>query len=213
MSELREVVGGYKVSEDGKVFNSSGRELKSHLNKHTGYYTIVLSIDKVRKTKGVHQLVYEGFSGKEAPKKGSGYCIDHIDNDKTNNHFSNLQVITERHNATKDKWRYNRHSEFIGVTRHGNNSWAAEINIDGKLVRLGSYKNEFEASDAYQKRLKEEMRKVCMLDKVTREVLAVFDTITKASKETGCNPSSIVRCCKRNGKSTGGFGWKYKEPR
>ena len=38
-----------------------------------------------------------------------------------------------------------------------------------------------------------------------------WNSITEASKHTGCNISSISNCCKGKQKTSGGYRWKYDE--
>ena len=45
----------------------------------------------------IHQLVYENFVGEIKNE----YVIDHIDEDRNNNHYSNLQQITQKENVIK----------------------------------------------------------------------------------------------------------------
>lgn len=55
----------------------------------------------------IHRLVYENFIGDIL----EGYVIDHIDNDRRNNHYSNLQMIKQSENAIK--YFTNNHYENI----------------------------------------------------------------------------------------------------
>ena len=48
----------------------------------------------------VHQMVMETW-GTDCP--GDGYVIDHIDENKTNNHISNLQWLTIGQNVNKSR--------------------------------------------------------------------------------------------------------------
>lgn len=43
------------------------------------------------------------------------------------------------------------------------------------------------------------------------EFIAEYPSTREASRQTGCDNSSISKCCKGKLKSTGGFIWKYKE--
>lgn len=45
----------------------------------------------------IHRLVYEAFIA----DIDDGLIIDHIDNDRNNNHWSNLQLITQKDNVRK----------------------------------------------------------------------------------------------------------------
>ena len=103
------------------------------------------------KTITVHQLVAITFHG--YVKDGRKTVIDHKDNNKHNNHYKNIQVLTQRENTSKDQWRWNRTSDCIGVSALENDRWLARIKIDGKLNHLGYYSTEQAAAEAYQRAL------------------------------------------------------------
>lgn len=84
----------YSISEYGDVKNNiTNKILKKTLNKK-GYERIDLSYNKHLL---IHKLVYESFIGKINRK----LVVDHIDGNKKNNHYSNLQQITSRENTRK----------------------------------------------------------------------------------------------------------------
>ena len=108
----------YYVTEDGELYKKFGgfytnnglsrvgkptkkwrpvkfKKLKQHYNK--GYKTYSLFIDRKYKHKGVHQLVAYCFIG-PCPK---GYEVDHIDEVRDNNHYTNLQYLTKEENISK----------------------------------------------------------------------------------------------------------------
>lgn len=103
---------GYYVSEYGEVLSVRTRGyadmyrykkpiiLKLKTDKD-GYKEACLSITvegkQKRIYKRVHRLVYETFKG-EIPQ---GMTIDHIDNNKANNHISNLQILSRGENTAK----------------------------------------------------------------------------------------------------------------
>ena len=43
------------------------------------------------------------------------------------------------------------------------------------------------------------------------EFIAEYPSAHEAERQTGCNPSSICKCCKGKLKSTGGYIWEYKK--
>ena len=43
------------------------------------------------------------------------------------------------------------------------------------------------------------------------EFIAEYNSVMEASRQIGCNPSSICKCCKGTRKTAGGYIWKYKE--
>tara|TARA_R110000796_G_C14203258_1_gene392162 strand:- start:4 stop:444 length:441 start_codon:yes stop_codon:yes gene_type:complete len=83
----------YMVSEDGSVYRN-GKKRKAYM---ATYPVLNLSINGVTTTHYIHRLVAEAYLG------ASDLCVDHIDNDKTNNHVSNLQYLTRAENINKER--------------------------------------------------------------------------------------------------------------
>ena len=81
------------VSEDGSVYRN-GKKRKAYM---ATYPVLNLSINGVTTTHYIHRLVAEAYLG------ASDLCVDHIDNDKTNNHVSNLQYLTRAENINKER--------------------------------------------------------------------------------------------------------------
>lgn len=157
--------GLYQVSNLGNVFSipkkwiagkggersHGGKMISTYIDKK-GYQIAVLFINKSRRKKQVHQLVAESFLNHIS--NGNKIIVDHINNNPSYNRVENLQIITQRLNSSKDKKGYS--SEYVGVcwNRH-RNKWRSSIRINGVKKELGLFKNEIEASKAYQKALLE----------------------------------------------------------
>jgi len=121
------------------------------INRKSGYNYIILSKNDIRKTFSVHTLVAISFLG-HTPN-GQKLVVDHINNIKTDNRLVNLQLITQRQNVSKAI--RNCASKYVGVSyRKRGNKWIAAISIGGKGLRLGLFKFEIDASNAYQAALK-----------------------------------------------------------
>jgi len=88
----------YRVSEFGDVFTHEGHKMTAFYDKD-GYKRIQLRIDGKYKKFHVHRLVYSVFVG-EIPS--SKVCC-HMDGDKLNNHWSNLQIATQKENIEHKK--------------------------------------------------------------------------------------------------------------
>ena len=147
--------GIYEVSDLGRVKSLKfGKEkILKCIKDSAGYYVVGLRKDNKTKTKKVHQLVAMAFLN-HTPDGTQKLVVDHIDNNKLNNRLDNLQLTTNRENTSKD--RKGCSSKFIGVSWFKrDNKWKASIYINGKLIHLGYFDTEEEASKAYNNKLKE----------------------------------------------------------
>ena len=151
MEEYRDIKGYeglYSVSNHGNVYSHrSNKVLKPGNNNR--YLHIGLFKDRKAHTLMIHTLVAMTFLDHK-PDGTHKVVIDHIDNIATNNHLSNLQLVTHRHNSTKDRVRKN--GLPTGAYPKGSRFTSA-IGINGKLVYLGIFDTAKEASNAYQSAL------------------------------------------------------------
>ncbi len=145
--------GHYQVSNLGEVrsFKSgSPRILKQTLCNH-GYPMVCLCINSKCNVKRVHKLVASAFLNHKPC--GFDKVIDHINENKEDNRLINLQVITTRENVSKSSKK--KSGLPIGVFNCKNGRYKSQININQKNVWIGSYDTVKEASNAYQKKIKE----------------------------------------------------------
>ena len=85
--DIKGFEGYYQVSEYGDVRSiRRNRNLKPKVDKD-GYFEFCLCVDDVRTYKRGHRLVAEVFV--ENPK--NDLIVNHLDNNKQNNHYSNLE--------------------------------------------------------------------------------------------------------------------------
>lgn len=121
---------------------------------YNGYFKVFLNKNGISKNYKIHQLIAITFLN-HIPN-GLELVIDHINHDSLDNRLENLQIITNRENCSKDRFRHNHSSKYVGVNWHiRDKRWQASITIKNKNKYLGYYKSEIEASNAYQKALKE----------------------------------------------------------
>lgn len=154
--------GLYQVSNLGRIkslarivqgtfknYNYKCKILKPGINTK-GHLYVNLYKDKKPKTRTIHQLVAEAFLN-HLPCKFE-LVVDHIDNNKNNNCVTNLQIVTQRENLSKDK--KNKSSKYTGVTWHKfHQKWTASIRIGKSRKYLGYYVDQYEAHLAYKKEL------------------------------------------------------------
>jgi len=140
---------------DGRVGNKSllkERILKPQ-NDAYGYKFVRLYKDKKAKNWTIHQLVAIVFLN-HTPNGIHGLVVDHIDCNKHNNHYSNLQLITQREN-TKRVVIKNKTSKYKGVSwSKTSRKWVATITVNKKRLHLGYHKCELAAAKAYNNKLK-----------------------------------------------------------
>ena len=100
----------YFISDDGKVFNSNGKEI-SQRKATNGYMRVNLRKGDQKyekpKTMSVHRLVAEHY----IPKVEGKDYVNHIDGDKTNNNVNNLEWCTAKENS---QHAYNTITEYRG---------------------------------------------------------------------------------------------------
>ena len=99
MTDWREIEGfpGYTVSRDGRVKTPRGRTMLPQPNGRYGYLFVQLGRGNRRY---VHRLVAAAFVASV-----DGMDVDHIDGDATNNHATNLRVVTHAENMRLQRER------------------------------------------------------------------------------------------------------------
>jgi hypothetical protein len=139
--EVFRSVDGYKyyaVSSFGNVKNTkTGRILKGR--NVCGYLQVVLYEDGLaKKSYLVHRLVAYAFIDNPDDK----LCVDHKNNDRTNNNISNLRFATTKENSQNRILSSNNTSKVKGVSFNKRaKKWRAHIRIDGILIHIGYYDN------------------------------------------------------------------------
>jgi hypothetical protein len=88
---------GYRINKEGVVLDPDGRKLPTYLNGD-GYVGVSIKKHKdvTAKTYGVHRLVLLTFD--PPPESETSLTVNHIDRDKRNNDYENLEWLTAREN-------------------------------------------------------------------------------------------------------------------
>ena len=139
----------YSVSTEGHIRNDkSGKILNPAIN--SAGYRIVSLHDGFGNVKQhtVHGLVAQTFLG-HVPVSRS-IIVDHKDNNPMNNSVSNLQIITQRENCSKDKINGDYSSNIVGVHHcDTRDKYIASIRYVGAKLYLGGFKSEEVAGTVY----------------------------------------------------------------
>ena len=111
-----------------------------HPNKNGQFVQVMLD----RKSYLVHRIVWKWMTGDDPPS-----LIDHINHDPHDNRWENLRLATPSENAQNcrgsGKYKKGVTKNTCGVT------FEAKIRMDGKIYRLGNFRTEDEAHEAYCK--------------------------------------------------------------
>ena len=139
--EVFRSVDGYEnhtVSSFGRVKNTkTGRILKG-FDDGRGYVIVQLFKDGNRRNHKIHRLVANAFLDNPNDK----LCVDHKDNNKTNNNISNLRFATTKENSQNSSIRLDNTSGCKGISWNKKaKKWNAKITIDGIKIHLGYYDN------------------------------------------------------------------------
>ena len=142
--EYRIIVGheNYSVSNLGNVKNNTTCKILKPGTHRDGYFKLGLMNGKVRTNFQVHRLVGLTFI---TPIEGKT-CIDHIDNNRTNNCLSNLRWASHSENNHNMSITKSNTSGHKGVTFNNKaQKWKAQIKLDGLQIHLGSFDNKEDA--------------------------------------------------------------------
>lgn len=107
MKDIKGYEGLYAVTECGKVWSYRSKKFLTPYNV-VGYHYVDLRNKGVRKQFRVHRLVAEAY----IPNPENKPQINHKDENKINNHVSNLEWVTAKENVN-----YGTHNERMAKTR------------------------------------------------------------------------------------------------
>lgn len=108
-----------------------------------GYSMVILHKNGIKKGYSVHALVWDNFS--DIPRT-KDLQVDHINEDKRDNRFENLQLLPPKANRRKSL----RRELPVGVVPHLK-KFRSQITIKGECLYLGLYDTPEEAHEQYLK--------------------------------------------------------------
>lgn len=150
----------YEASTFGRIRNMRGRIMKTY-TINSGYLCLKFSVNKQRTSHLVHRLIALTFleNPNDLPE------VNHIDEDKSNNHLTNLEwktssgnkqhsittgtyaKIFSTRNSLGKKHLTNTHSDYHNVTfDKARRKWSACIRVDGTNMYPKRFDTEIEAA-------------------------------------------------------------------
>lgn len=99
----------YMISDYGRVYSIKWDKIMKQKLDRYGYYTITLSNNGERKYPTIHRLVGKAFikNPDNLPQ------INHIDSNRTNNFYKNLEWCDVLHN-NRHSWKNGRKATWLG---------------------------------------------------------------------------------------------------
>lgn len=147
--------GHYQASNLGRIkslerLDPLGRRVREKILsqnfKGNGYLIVSLSMNGSLTSKTVHSLVAMAFLN-HTPC-GLELVVDHINNIRHDNRVENLQLISQRENSSKNP--KGSCDKYTGVIyKRSQEKFVADIRINMKKVRIGTFNTAEEASKAY----------------------------------------------------------------
>ena len=173
----------YTIDTNGNVFSKrKNKYLKQTINKF-GYCKVTLQKNKLKKMFSVHRLVASAF----IPNLSNLPQVNHINGNKQDNKFENLEWVTPKENMVK--------AVKSGLFENVRNV-QREKAIKNNLSKYHILANEFTK------------KKVVQCDKQNKK-LNTFDSISDASRKTGISITSISYVCNNKRKTAGGYIWHF----
>ncbi len=216
------------ISNLGNVrFSKNKKPKSSHLNKY-GYPTIHIQQNRKVHAYRVHRLVAMLFVDNPNPQKYD--CINHKDENPSNNHSDNLEWCNRKYNNN-----YGGHNKRSAKTRSKS---VVQYDLQGNIVRewesatvasreLGFAqscinwcclrKPKYNTYHGYiwrysnDKDVRYKNGKAVIKCDVYGNPIEEYININTAAKSNGILITSITNCLKGRSKTAGGYCWKLKQ--
>ena len=134
----------FHISNSKRLFQE--RLLTPSLEKK-GYLKIRITKDSKVYSFKIHRLVANHFVYNEFNLEQ----VNHIDGNKLNNHFSNLEWVSNRENINHYHLNTNKTSKYPGVHfKKDVKKWNARIRVGKVRYNLGNFLEEEDATKAYK---------------------------------------------------------------
>lgn len=181
--EIEDFNGAYRISNYGRLMSkkSGTWNILSVKNSKGSYLSAVLISGNKRKSKKIHQLVYEYFGSEKA--LGDNFEIHHKNGDKQDNNIDNLQLISKK-----------EHNE-----RH-------RLMNPNILRGMIQYNQNVRPKKVVQKSLSGDVIAVfCNCKEASRNTGVCSRNIHQVASKTPFNKSGSIR------KQAGGFIWEFAD--
>ena len=135
--EFKEIpsFSSYRINRLGQIWSDkSNKFMKPFINNHGYQQTRLTNDEGKQQTIRFHQLVAITFLGHKP--NGHILVVDHINYNKLDNRLSNLQLISNRENLSKDAYRTKKTGLPLGIsTKRGGTEYMFAKQLNNKQFR------------------------------------------------------------------------------
>jgi len=85
-------IGNYRIYDNGEIFSTNRNYFLKHDVAKGGYHQVTLYFNGVAVRKKIHRLVAYCFCN--PPENYKDLTVDHLDGNKSNNNYTNLEWVT-----------------------------------------------------------------------------------------------------------------------
>lgn len=188
MKDIRNI-DGYKITECGKVFSTIRNRFRKNQIKEDGYEVLMIKGNMYR----VHRLVAENY----IPNPDNKPCVNHIDGNKGNNHYTNLEWCTHSENnkhaydtglRSSDSIKLHTEDDVIQIKKLSSEGWrnndiAIKLDIPLSVVQK-KLKNETKGRYRHSLVERKHLKNKILNSNINNRAL---------SKEIGLSPELIGR--------------------
>ena len=131
-----------RLDRRGNPSNPTWKVVENNANQGRGYCQVLFNGRKYR----YHVILWVLHNNENIPE---GFEIDHINGDRIDNRIENLRLVSKRENC--QNMQCHRDGKLVGVSYcKRKNKYRTQLTIDNKLVHIGYYQTDKEASKAYK---------------------------------------------------------------
>lgn len=170
--------GLYKISENGDIWSEYSKKIRKTTTGTTEYHRVTLNKDGESKHFNIHRLVAMSFVKNPYNKK----YVNHIDENKNNNHYSNLEWCTQKENVN-----WGTRNKRIKETRKVSSKWKE-----------------------YHKKRKDKLSIPIVGVNIDSGEVIEFKSASEAGRN-GFSSSSVWMCLKDRQSKHKGYKWFYKQ--
>ena len=221
----------YFITNNGKCYNNiTGKYLKGQIGKN-GYISYNLTLPNGRKKRiYAHRLVAFAYIHNDNPKKKTE--VNHIDGNKLNNNFDNLEWVTPKENqkhAIENNLRQFSHifcfdkdkklvAEYLNIRQASKATGVSaaiisqEVNKKVKTLSGNFYWSKERKLGETKNYKKTGKAKVVYQYDLNGKFINSYPSTGIAARSIGVkNSSHIGECCRNKIKTYKGFIWRYAE--